>query len=71
LYIHSILDAGLSNWSIVSDMKSPNMISAIVGLPRIAVPVAKPTIDASLIGMEITRSGNRDESPFVTLNAPP
>jgi len=52
-------------------MKSPNMISTIGLLPDIAKPIPAPTIAASLIGVEKTRSGNFDDIPLVILNAPP
>ena len=45
--------------------------SAIGRIPRIASPVEIPTMAASLMGVERTRSGQRDDMPLVTLNAPP
>jgi hypothetical protein len=47
------------------------MISTTGRSPRIAMPLAIPTIAASEIGVVSTRSGNRVLRPRVTLNAPP
>ena len=52
-------------------MKSPNMISSTGRQPRSAMPAAMPKIAPSDTGVVITRLGQRDESPWVTLNAPP
>jgi hypothetical protein len=71
LYIQGILAAWLRSWSMARAKKSPNMISTMAGLPRIAMPAATPTIPASLIGVAWTRSGNALDSPRVALNAPP
>jgi len=54
-----------------SAMKSPNIISTIAVSPASARPPATPVIAPSLIGVLSTRSGNRVDSPFATLNAPP
>ena len=51
--------------------KSPNMISTTGIKPRMAAPTASPTIEASLMGVVITRVGNSVERPAVTLKAPP
>src|SRR5512142_1525408 len=52
-------------------MKSPNITSTIGRSPHSARPAATPTRAPSLIGVAITRSGFRVDSPRLTLNAPP
>src|SRR5262245_8778068 len=47
------------------------MISTTGLNPASARPMPVPTMAASLMGVESTRSGNSVDSPAVTLNAPP
>jgi hypothetical protein len=71
LYIQENLEVWLMTWSAIKVTKSPNMISTTGFNPRMAIPVATPTMPASDIGVLNTRSGNELERPRVTLNAPP
>jgi hypothetical protein len=70
-YISRNFEMPLTIWSKPRAMKSPNMISRIGRYPRSAIPDATPKSDASLMGVVMTRSGQRALSPRATLKAPP
>ena len=71
MYIQLNLAAPLIHWSAANARKSPNMISATGMSFANAMPLATPTMAASLMGVFRTRPGKRALSPIVHLKAPP
>jgi hypothetical protein len=51
--------------------KSANITSMTGRMPSSASPMQAPVMPASLMGVEMTRSGKVLDSPWVTLKAPP